>query len=121
MERIAIEKLVKWNESKRRKPLIVWGARQVGKTYLIKDIFAKKHYKNNFVYVDFKIEDEINEFCSKTANAEKIIEYISLLKGQQITEKTLLIFALKPAALAKKQILDQGQKWPEPSLKQSFL
>ena len=47
MERIAIEKLVKWNESKRRKPLIVWGARQVGKTYLIKDIFAKKHYKNN--------------------------------------------------------------------------
>ena len=92
MERIAIEKLVKWNESKRRKPLIVWGARQVGKTYLIKDIFAKKHYKNNFVYVDFKIEDEINEFCSKTANAEKIIEYISLLKGQQITEKTLLIF-----------------------------
>ena len=36
-------------------------------------------------------------------------------------KKTLLIFALKPAALAKKQILDQGQKWPEPSLKQSFL
>lgn len=92
MERTAIEKLVKWNESKRRKPLIVWGARQVGKTYLIKDIFAKKHYKNNFLYIDFKIEDEINEFCSKTANAEKIIEYISLLKGKPITEKTLLIF-----------------------------
>ena len=47
MERTAIEKLVKWNESKRRKPLIVWGARQVGKTYLIKNIFAKKYYKNN--------------------------------------------------------------------------
>ena len=92
MERTAIQKLVKWNESKRRKPLIVWGARQVGKTYLIKDIFAKKHYKNNFLYIDFKIEDEINEFCSKTANAEKIIEYISLLKGKPITEKTLLIF-----------------------------
>ena len=40
MERIAIEKLKKWNDSKRRKPLIVWGARQVGKTYLIKDIFS---------------------------------------------------------------------------------
>ena len=72
MERTAIKKLVKWNESKRRKPLIVWGARQVGKTYLIKDIFAKKHYKNNFLYIDFKIEDEINEFCSKTANAESL-------------------------------------------------
>lgn len=92
MERTAIQKLINWKESKRRKPLIVWGARQVGKTYLIKDIFAKTFYKNNYIYVDFKIEDEINEFCSKTANAEKIIEYISLLKGKQITEKTLLIF-----------------------------
>lgn len=92
MERTSMQKIVQWNESKRRKPLIVWGARQVGKTYLIKDIFAKNHYKNNFIYIDFKIEDEINEFCSKTANAEKIIEYISLLKGKNITEKTLLIF-----------------------------
>ena len=80
MERIAIEKLIKWNESKRRKPLIVWGARQVGKTYLIKDIFANRFYKNKYIYIDFKKEDEINEFCAKTANAEKIIEFISLLK-----------------------------------------
>lgn len=92
MERTAIEKLKEWNSNKRRKPLIVWGARQVGKTYLIKDIFAKTIYKNNYIYIDFKIEDEINEFCSKTANAEKIIEFISLLKGKPITEKTLLIF-----------------------------
>lgn len=92
MERTAIEKLISWNASKRRKPLIVWGARQVGKTYLIKDIFAKSFYKSNFIYIDFKIEDEINDFCSKTANAEKIIEYISLIKGKKITEKTLLIF-----------------------------
>lgn len=92
MERIAIEKLIKWNESKRRKPLIVWGARQVGKTYLIKDIFANRFYKNKYIYIDFKKEDEINEFCAKTANAEKIIEFISLLKGKQISSKTLLIF-----------------------------
>ena len=92
MERTAIQKLIKWNNSKRRKPLIVWGARQVGKTYLIKKLFAEQYYKNNYIYVDFKIEDEINEFCSKTANADKIIEYISLFKGKQITEKTLLIF-----------------------------
>lgn len=92
MERTAIEKLIRWNGSNRRKPLIVWGARQVGKTYLIKDIFAKSFYKSNFIYIDFKIEDEINDFCSKTANAEKIIEYISLIKGKRITEKTLLIF-----------------------------
>ncbi len=92
MERIALQRLTDWNKSKKKKPLIVWGARQVGKTYLIKDIFAETYYKNNYIYIDCKIEDEIREFCSKTANAEKIIEYISLLKGRKITENTLLIF-----------------------------
>lgn len=92
MERIALQKLIDWNNSKRKKPLIVWGARQVGKTYLVQEIFAKTYYKNNYIYVDCKKEDEIREFCSKTANAEKIIEYISLRKGKQINERTLLIF-----------------------------
>ena len=92
MERIALQKLTDWNSSKRKKPLIVWGARQVGKTYLVLELFAKTYYKNNYIYVDCKKEDEIREFCSKTANAEKIIEYISLRKGKQISEKTLLIF-----------------------------
>lgn len=92
MERIALQKLIEWNQNERKKPLIVWGARQVGKTYLVKEIFAEAYYKNNYIYVDCKKEDEIREFCSKTANAEKIIEYISLRKGKQITNKTLLIF-----------------------------
>lgn len=92
MERIATQKLIEWNHNKRKKPLIVWGARQVGKTYLIKDIFAETYYKDNYIYIDCKIEDEIRDFCSKTANAEKIIEFVSLFKGRQITENTLLIF-----------------------------
>lgn len=92
MERIALQKLINWNNNKRKKPLIVWGARQVGKTYLVQEIFAKTYYKNNYIYIDCKKEDEIREFCSTTANAEKIIEYISLRKGKQINEKTLLIF-----------------------------
>lgn len=92
MERIALQKLIDWNNNKRKKPLIVWGARQVGKTYLVLELFAKTYYKNNYIYVDCKKEDEIREFCSNTANAEKIIEYISLRKGKQINEKTLLIF-----------------------------
>ncbi|MBQ8805527.1 MAG: ATP-binding protein [Bacteroidaceae bacterium] len=92
MERNATQKLLEWHQNSRRKPLIVWGARQVGKTYLVKDIFAETHYKDNYIYIDCKIEDEIREFCFNTANAGKIIEYISLLKGKQITEQTLLIF-----------------------------
>lgn len=92
LKRLALQNLVDWNKNKKKKPLIVWGARQVGKTYLVKDIFAETYYKENYIYVDCKIEDEIREFCSNTANAKKIIEYISLLKGKQIKENTLLIF-----------------------------
>ena len=92
MERIALQNLIDWNNNERRKPLIVRGARQVGKTYLVKDIFAETYYKNHYIYIDCKIEDEIRTFCSGTANATKIIEYISLRKGKQINEKTLLIF-----------------------------
>jgi len=82
MERIALQDLIEWRDSRRRKPLIVWGARQVGKTYLVKDIFAETYYKDSYIYVDCKKEDEIREFCSATANAEKIIEYISLRESQ---------------------------------------
>ena len=49
MYRIAIEKLLKWKQSKRRKPLIIEGARQVGKTWLMKE-FCKSQLKN----VDFR-------------------------------------------------------------------
>lgn len=92
MERTALSDIVKWENSKHRKPLMVWGARQVGKTYLIKNVFAETYYKNSYIYIDFKIEDEIREFCLTTANAQKIIEYISLRKNKAINEKTLLIF-----------------------------
>ena len=92
MERAALSDIIKWENSKHRKPLMVWGARQVGKTYLIKNVFAETYYKNSYIYIDFKIEDEIRELCLTTANAQKIIEYISLRKNKAINEKTLLIF-----------------------------
>ena len=92
MLRNATNLLTKWNARKNRKPLIVWGARQVGKTYLVKDIFAEEYYSNSYIYIDFKIEDEIRDFCDHTANAEKIIEYICLYKGKDINKNTLLIF-----------------------------
>ncbi len=92
MERTALQKLIDWNNNDRKKPLIIWGARQVGKTYLVEELFAKSYYKDNYIYIDCKIEDEIRAFCSETANAGKIIEYISLFKGKEINKNTLLIF-----------------------------
>lgn len=92
MKRNALQELIDWNHNKRRKPLIVWGARQVGKTYLVKDIFAETYYKDNYIYIDCKIEDAVRVFCSETSNAKKILEYLSLWKGRKIDENTLLIF-----------------------------
>ena len=92
MDRLALNDLIEWNNNKFRKPLIVWGARQVGKTYLILELFAKKYYPDNYLYIDFKYEDEIRDFCFETANAQKIIEFISLQKDIDINENTLLIF-----------------------------
>lgn len=51
MLRNATNLLTKWNARKNRKPLIVWGARQVGKTYLVKDIFAEEYYSNSYIYI----------------------------------------------------------------------
>lgn len=92
MDRLALNDIIEWNNNKFRKPLIVWGARQVGKTYLILELFAKQYYPDNYLYIDFKYEDEIRDFCFETANAQKIIEFISLQKDIDINENTLLIF-----------------------------
>ena len=92
MERSAIKKLEQWMNHPRRKPMIVWGARQVGKTYLIRDLFAKQYFPENTVYVDFRLEGEIAAYCSGHINPLEILSFISLVKRQPITENTLLIF-----------------------------
>lgn len=52
MERTSIKELVKWKDSSRRKPLVIEGARQVGKTWLVKE-FARQNYKQ-LAYVNFE-------------------------------------------------------------------
>ena len=92
MIRNATEQLTSWNNSKHRKPLIVWGARQVGKTYLVKELFAEKYYKKNYVYIDCKLEKSISDYCETHINPKDIMTFISVAKNQKITENTLLIF-----------------------------
>ena len=72
MYRLALNKLIKWKDNPRRKPLIVWGARQVGKKYLIKEMFAKDFYKDNYVYIDFAVETDIRDYCETEFNPKKI-------------------------------------------------
>lgn len=98
MERLALADIIEWNKT-RTKPLMVYGARQVGKTYLIKDIFAERYYEGNYIYIDFKSDDSAREFVcgdgkgrEATSNAKKIMEYLSLRENREINDKTLLIF-----------------------------
>lgn len=61
MYRVAIEKLLKWKQSKRRKPLIIEGARQVGKTWLMKE-FGRQAYADT-VYVNFDSKFQNGRGC----------------------------------------------------------
>ena len=91
MYRIAIEKLLKWKESKRRKPLIIEGARQVGKTWLMKE-FGKLHFKDT-VYINFDSNSRMAELFASDLNTERLIMGLELYAGRKINaDSTLLIF-----------------------------
>jgi len=91
MYRVAIEKLYKWKESKHRKPLIIEGARQVGKTWLMKE-FASKAYENT-VYINFDSNSRMAELFASDLNTDRLIMGLELYAGHKIkAENTLLIF-----------------------------
>ncbi len=92
MYRNAITELEKWKNNPRRKPMMIWGARQVGKTYLIRDIFAETHYKGSYIYIDCRVENDICNFCESHVSAKEIVEFISAVKNKRIDENSLLIF-----------------------------
>lgn len=91
MERIKIKELESWLKSAHRKPLIVWGARQVGKTYLVRELFAKRFFKD-FVYIDLKKDEQARAYFSTTSDADKYITYIETRFGKKLDSDTLLIF-----------------------------
>lgn len=91
MERNAIQSLRAWKEDADRKPLILRGARQVGKTWLMKE-FGRIAY-DSFVYFNFDEEDELKSIFEANKNPQRIIELLSLIAGEKILpEKTLIIF-----------------------------
>lgn len=91
MYRFAIERLYKWKESKYRKPLIIEGARQVGKTWLMKE-FGKTAYKDT-VYINFDSNSRMAELFSIDLNTDRLILGLELYAGRKIDpDTTLLIF-----------------------------
>lgn len=91
MRRTAMEKLVAWKSSDERKPMVLKGARQVGKTWLMKE-FGRNYYKS-FVYFNFDEEDELKSIFETNKNPQRIIELLSMIAGEKIyPADTLIIF-----------------------------
>ena len=91
MYKTAIEKLFKWKESKNRKPLVIEGARQVGKTWLMNE-FGKQAYKDVF-YINFDSNSIMKDLFSIDLNIERIIMGLELYVGKKIDpSNSLLIF-----------------------------
>ena len=89
MKRFITEKLIAWKNSKDRKPLILKGARQVGKTYILKE-FGKNNY-DNVAYFNFDHDDGLAGLFAHTKDPKRIIEQLSLANGKKINPQTTLI------------------------------
>ena len=91
MYRTAIEKMKKWKESRFRKPLIIEGARQVGKTWLMKE-FGRQFYQQT-VYVNFDSNRQMKDLFTSSLDIEKIIMGLEIYSDMSISpENTLIIF-----------------------------
>ena len=91
MERLILKKLLDWKNSPYRKPLILKGVRQVGKTWILKE-FGKCYYENT-AYFNFDENEEYKQFFETTKDVDRILQNLILASGQKIVpEKTLIIF-----------------------------
>ena len=90
MKREIMNELLKWKDSKNRKPLIVEGARQVGKTYIVKE-FGKKYFEN-LIYVNFETNREISSQIDENIDTSNIIRKLELFYGEKIEAGKTLIF-----------------------------
>lgn len=91
LKRNAIQELIKWKSSEDRKPMVMRGARQVGKTWLTKE-FGQNYYES-CVYFNFDEEDELKSIFETNKNPHRIIELLSMIAGEKILpQKTLVIF-----------------------------
>lgn len=91
MERLVMKRLVAWKKSPYRKPLILKGGRQVGKTWLLKEL--GRRYYENMAYFNFDENPEYRDFFKTTKDVYRIVPNLAMASGQQILPgKTLLVF-----------------------------
>lgn len=90
LKRFIMEDLLKWKNSRYRKPLILKGARQVGKTYIIKE-FGKENY-DDIAYFNFDHDEDLYNLFEKTKDPKRILEQLVFIHGKAIVPGKTLIF-----------------------------
>lgn len=85
-----MEELINWKNKKNRKPLLLYGARQVGKTYLVKK-FGEEYFKD-VIYVNFETNNFIGKMFEENITPEFIIKNLELTFGKKIEKESTLIF-----------------------------
>ena len=91
MRRLLINQLILWKKSEQRKPLMLKGVRQVGKTWLLKE-FGKKYYENT-AYFNFDEQGELKQYFETTKDVLRILQNLALINGAPIHPgRTLVIF-----------------------------
>ena len=93
MERNLLNKLLEWKEMPNRKPLIIRGARQTGKTWLMRE-FGKKAFKK-MVYVNFENEPRFHDLFIKDYNTARIISMLELHLNEKIDAEDTLLYSTR--------------------------
>ncbi len=90
MKRKITQRLLEWKDNPDHKPLIVQGARQVGKTYILEE-FGREHYKN-YIKVSLDLVPDVRNFLKDNINPLEIIAYLEALYNQRIVPHETLVF-----------------------------
>jgi len=90
MKRLAEKQLISWKDSPRRKPLIIRGARQVGKTWLVDNVLARQF--NSYIKVDLEKRRDLHPLFSGNLDPRGIVSHLELAVGRIVPGKTLLFF-----------------------------
>ena len=90
MKRTIMRDLLAWKSSGRRKPLVLRGARQVGKTWVLEEF--GRTFPDGFVRFNFDKNPEFAQFFQTTKDVRRILQNLAMASGQKITKETLIIF-----------------------------
>lgn len=92
MKRKYLNDLIAWNNDPDKKPLMIWGARQVGKSYLVEELFAKKYYQRKYLKIDCSNEINFVNFVMENSNLSDVLKYIEANYNFKADKDHLLIF-----------------------------